>query len=362
MRYIPFIFIFLCCSCAEKKTATPQKPFTHVDIDIIHQDSTSIRAVSVSEKEVLFAGSNGVYGNFEINAKEGISDDGVYNSYFKVKNTGAIDFLDKKPAFRSIANTTDSFFMLSIEAPALLYHYSKKTNEIKLVYIEDVEGIFYDAMTFWNDQEGIAMGDPIGDCLSIIITRNGGDTWEKKACTHLPKITQGEAAFAASDTNIKTIGSHTWIVTGGIKSRVLYSPDKGNTWTVHTTPIVQGEETTGAYSMDFYNEYQGIIYGGDYTKPDLAVNNIAITSDGGKTWNTTSANGNQGYKSCVQYVPNSNGKELIALGFTGISYSQDGGDHWDEISSESFLSFRFLNDSIAYAGGRNKLARLRFRR
>lgn len=362
MRYLAYILVFLCFACAKKETAIPFKPFTHVDIDILYKDSTSIRAISVSENEVLFAGSNGAYGNFVINHEKGVNEDGVYNSYFKAKNTGAIDFLDNKPAFRSIANTTNAFFVLSIEDPALLYRYDKKTNEIKLVYIEQVEGIFYDAMTFWNDQEGIAMGDPIENCLSIIITRNGGDTWEKKSCANLPVIVQGEAAFAASDTNIKTIGDHTWIVTGGIKSRILYSPDKGNTWTIHNTPIVQGAETTGAYSMDFYNESLGIIYGGDYTKPDLAVNNIAVTSDGGKTWNTTSADENQGYKSCVQYVPNSNGKELVAIGFTGISYSQDGGDHWREISSESFLSFRFLNDSIAYAGGRNKLARLRFRR
>lgn len=362
MRTVIFILLIV-CFCCDKKGKTPIFfPISNVEIDVVYSDSTSIRAVEVSDKEVLFAGSHGKYGYFEINTSPISKDANVIPSYFSSKNSGVIDFLDTRPAFRSMANTTDAFFVLSIDTPALLYRVTKKTGKIDLVYIEQAEGVFYDAMTFWNDAEGIAMGDAVGDCLSIITTRDGGATWQKKECGEIPETVEGEAAFAASDTNIKVINNHTWIVTGGLKSRILYSPDKGNTWELFETPIVQGTETSGAYTMDFYDVNQGIIYGGDYTKPELATANIARTTDGGKTWKTTTNNENQGYKSCVQYIPNANGKELIALGFTGISYSQDGGDHWKEISKSSFLSFRFLNDSIAYAGGRNTLARLTFRR
>jgi photosystem II stability/assembly factor-like uncharacterized protein len=362
MRIVIFIFFIVCFSCAKKEETIVFTPISDVAIDVIYSDSTSIRAVEVSDKEVLFAGSKGMYGHFEINTDIIPENANVISSYFKSKNSGVIEFLDKKPAFRSLANTTDAFFILSIDNPALLYRIHKVTGKIDLVYIEQVEGVFYDAMTFWNDTEGIAMGDPVDGCLSIIITRDGGDTWEKKDCTSIPATATGEAAFAASDTNIKVVGDHAWIVTGGLKSRILYSADKGKTWALFDTPIHQGTETSGAYSMDFYDANQGIIYGGDYTKPELATSNIATTIDGGKTWQTTTGNANQGYKSCVQYIPNSNGKELIALGFTGISYSQDGGDYWKEISKESLLSFRFLNDSVAYAGGKNKLVRLTFRR
>ncbi len=62
--------------------------------------------------------------------------------------------------------------------------------------------MFYDALDFWNDLEGIAIGDPTEDCMSIIITRDGGNTWTKLLCENLPKVKEGEAAFAASDTNI----------------------------------------------------------------------------------------------------------------------------------------------------------------
>jgi hypothetical protein len=58
----------------------------------------------------------------------------------------------------------------------------------------------------------------------------------------LPRTANGEAAFAASNTNIVIKGNNTWIVSGGMKARVFYSADKGNTWEVYDTPIVQGKD------------------------------------------------------------------------------------------------------------------------
>lgn len=334
--------------------------FTKVQIDVLHSDSTSIRAVDVAHNGVMYAGSEGHYGYFALGKSVKTHKGDITPSIFTENGTGVVDYEGKKLAFRSIASTQKYFFILSIENPALLYRITKESGAVQFVYKEDHEKAFYDAMTFWNDDEGIAMGDPTENCLSIIITRDGGKSWTKIPCADLPEVFEGEAAFAASDTNIKTIGDNTWIASGGMKSRVFYSSDKGKTWTVYDTPIVQGAATRGAYSMDFYDTDRGIIYGGDYTEPATNQNNIVSTTDGGKTWNVIAAGNNQGYKSCVQYVPNSNGKELVALGFTGISYSKDAGASWKELSKESFLSFRFLNDSVAYAGGRNTFAKLTF--
>ena len=93
---------------------------------------------------------------------------------------------------------------------------------------------------------------------------------------------EGEAAFAASDTNIAIVGDQTWVATGGRSSRVLYSSDKGMTWDVFETPIVQGLETTGMYSIDFYDALNGFAIGGDYTKPKSQHSNKIRTKDGGK--------------------------------------------------------------------------------
>jgi photosystem II stability/assembly factor-like uncharacterized protein len=43
-------------------------------------------------------------------------------------------------------------------------------------------------MKFWNNKEGIAMGDPIADFLSIIVTRDGGNTWNKRRINCLERL------------------------------------------------------------------------------------------------------------------------------------------------------------------------------
>lgn len=368
MKTSLYILVFLCFACQHssqeknraKVTIETARSFTKVDIEVLLEKDISVRAIEVTDAAVLFAGDKGNYGFMPLNTgnwtlgydtKMVIERDSVLGTEKEVK---------KPTPFRSIASTKDYSFMLSIGSPGKLYRSNKKTKATEVVFEDSHPKAFYDSMDFWNDQEGIAMGDPTEDCLSVIVTRDGGASWQKISCEILPKVVDGEAAFAASDTNIKIMGDETWIVSGGKKSRVFYSPNKGREWTVVDTPIVQGKSTQGAYTMDFYDRSQGIIYGGDYTDPSMNINNVATTSDGGKTWNILGSGTNGGYKSCVQYVPNRGGKELIAIGFTGISYSKDAGAHWTELSKEPFLSFRFSSENVAYASGRNRIAKLTF--
>jgi photosystem II stability/assembly factor-like uncharacterized protein len=261
------------------------------------------------------------------------------------------------PEFRAVAHTSTDFFMLSVASPALLY----KTgyNGMVLVYKEEGKNVFYDAMTFWNDDEGIAIGDTVNGCLSIIITRDGGLSWHKVSCTDLPQGIEDEGAFAASNTNIKTIGDKVWI--GTTAANIYYSGDKGVTWKRTTTPIVKDQPTQGIYSIDFYDENLGIVMGGDYTEPNDKNANKAITKDGGRTWYLIADGQEPDYKSCVQFVPNSKGKGIVALGFTGISYSNNTGISWSKLSDESFYTIRFVNDTIAYAAGKNRIAKLTFK-
>lgn len=369
MKISLLILVFLCIGCQNNVTDKALKSeadvvarnFTKVDLKILLDDSISVRAIAVTEDAVLFAGDKGNYGSMSLENELWMRDSQSFDRMVKDSVGGTEKMVSTPMAFRSVASTKDFYFILSIGSPAQLFRINKATGAKKIVFTDTDPKAFYDSMEFWNEQEGIAMGDPIDDCLSVIVTRDGGSSWQKISCDVMPKVVEGEAAFAASDTNIKILGDDTWIVSGGKQSRVFYSPNKGMDWEVAFTPIIQGEPTQGAYSMDFYDSNHGIIYGGDYLKPAQNANNIAITSDGGKTWNQIGNGANDGYKSCVQYVPNSGGNELVAVGFTGISYSKDGGAHWTELSKESFLSFRFLNDTIAFAGGRNRITKLTFR-
>ncbi|NAS29974.1 oxidoreductase [Flavobacteriaceae bacterium R38] len=343
MKYLASIFFILILFSCHQKSPEPVN-FNEVEIAIILDDSISIRAIDVTEEgELWFAANNGAYGSYS--EEKGL-----------IKETIIYDTIT--PYFRAVSTNGKDAFALSIANPALLY---KLTPKPTLVYKEEHEKVFYDAMKFWNEKEGIAMGDPTDDCLSVIITRDGGNSWSKISCDKLPKVEEGEAAFAASNTNIEIVGDHTWIVSGGKRSRVFYSSDKGNSWEVYETPIVQGEGTQGIYSVDFYDENNGVVIGGDYTKPEINLANKAVTTDGGKTWNLMSDGSIPGYKSCIQYVPNSDRKKMVAIGFTGISVTNDGGNTWKELSKEGFYTLKFVNDSVAYAAGNRRIAKLIFR-
>ncbi|WP_424494220.1 WD40/YVTN/BNR-like repeat-containing protein [Salinimicrobium sp. GXAS 041] len=342
--FILIAILFAACNSEEKEQR--KKAFSEVEVEVVFEDSISIRAIDVIGHNVAFAGSNGMYG--------------LYNAAQHKTKVNKIQHDSIYPEFRAVASTSQDFFMLSVANPALLYK-TGDAGKMRLVYQEEDEKVFYDSMMFWNDTEGIAMGDPLDNCLSIIITRNGGKTWKKVSCDNLPETMEGEAAFAASNSNIAIKGDKTWIISGGKTSRVFFSPDKGKTWDVFDTPIVQGEATTGAYSLDFYDENTGIIFGGDYTKPEDNKANKAITKDGGKTWQLVSPGSGPGYKSSVRFVPNSKGEEIVAVGFTGIAYSSNRGKSWNDLSDEGFYTLRFLNDSTAYAAGKNRIARLSFK-
>ncbi|MGJ8659138.1 MAG: WD40/YVTN/BNR-like repeat-containing protein [Cellulophaga fucicola] len=341
MKKVVFVLCALALfACEDKKEV---KSFSAVTVKDIYTEKVSIRAIDVLDGSLGFAGSNGIFGSVDLKTDKVLTNVQKYDTIL--------------PEFRATAHTATDFFMLSVTNPALLYK-TGENGQMELVYTEKGEGVFYDAIKFWNNTEGIAVGDSVDGCLSVIITRDAGATWNKVACASLPEGIAGEGAFAASNTNIAIVGNKTWIAS--TKGRVYFSDDKGVTWKTYAVPMDGLGETHGIFSIDFYDENLGFAIGGDFTKPEKNKRNKAITLDGGKTWNLVADGKEPDYKSCVQFVPGRKGKELVAVGFTGISYSKDKGQTWKELSNESFYTIRFVNDTIAYAAGKDRIAKLVF--
>ena len=345
MKNIIVLFICILCFSCNTEKSKEKRNISKIEFKTILEDSTlSIRAIEILDIDNLaFAANNNTYALYN-----GSTDTWLIS---KIEQ----DSLDIE--FRAIANNSVDFFMISVGNPALLYK-TGDTGDMELVYREDHENVFYDAMKFWNDKEGIAIGDTTDDCLSIIITRDGGFTWNKLSCNDLPQGKENEGAFAASNTNIDIVGDNAWVAT--TTGRVYYSSDKGKTWEVTETPILKDKETEGIYSLDFYDDLNGFAIGGDYTKASDSSANKIRTLDGGKTWDLIAENEIPGYRSCVQYIPNGAGNELVAVGFKGIDYSNDSGETWKHLSDEGFYTIRFLNDSIAYAAGSGRISKLKF--
>jgi photosystem II stability/assembly factor-like uncharacterized protein len=347
-----FLFLSLIFSCKSKIPESQNQssePFVSVVVDTLFKDKVSIRAILVDKDKVWYAADKNRFGFYDLKTKK------KWESKIITKDTLQFEF-------RSIAQTSEAVFVLSVANPAVLYKISKKDLTTKLVYQENNEKVFYDSMQFWNNKEGIAIGDPTEDCFSIITTRDGGNSWNKISCENLPKLAEGEAFFAASNTNIIIKGAKTFIVSGGKKSRIFVSDDKGLSWKVYETPIVQGESMTGIFSADFYNEKTGFAVGGNYEKQSDNSANKAITIDGGKTWKLSGVNEAFGYASCIQFVPHKKGKELVTVGTSGIFYSSDQGRTWIKtLEDKDLYTLRFQNDSTAFAAGRNKIIRINFK-
>jgi photosystem II stability/assembly factor-like uncharacterized protein len=337
-------------NCAMKKNHSDEKKdsiIRSVSVDTILKDKISIRAILVDNNKIWYAADQGRLGFYDFGNR--------HLEKLSIKNHSQTEF-------RSIAQTSRNIFILNIGNPALLYRISKEKNQATLVYTETHEKVFYDSMQFWNDSEGIAVGDPVEHCLSIITTSDGGDTWQKIPCSNLPKVGDGEAAFAASNTNIVIKGSKTWIASGGKKSRVFYSPDKGKSWQVFETPIMQGLEMTGIFTADFYDERNGFVAGGNYEIPNMNFGNKAITNDGGKNWEPIAENEGFGYASCIQYIPKSNANQLVTVGASGLQYSADSGKTWIQLlDTKDLYTIRFISQNTAIAAGRNVILKIHFK-
>lgn len=345
--------LFLSSLCFVKaqnsnKNKITETGFRMVQIDTLFQDKISIRAIIADKSKIWYAADKNRFGFYDLKLNK-------KNEKIIVNDTLKIEF-------RSIAKTDSFVFFLSVANPALLYRIDKDMSNIKLVYQEHHEKVFYDSMQFWNNKEGIAIGDPIANKPCVLKTVDGGTTWNKIPDNRLPVFFDGEAHFAASNTNIIIRGNDTWIVSGGKKARVFYSSDKGNSWSIHESPISQGKQMTGIFAADFYDSKNGFAAGGNYEIPDQNFDNKAVTNDGGKTWNLIANNTGFGFASCVQYVPNSKGKGIVAVGASGLHYSSDGGVSWTQFSSDPALyTIRFVNGNTAIAAGKNKMVRIHFK-
>ena len=340
MRILVLLFLFVFVSC--------KSTFKVVERKDIVLDSISIRAIYPTIDGVWFGGTNSKAG---------------FISFQNDLDTKIVKLQKEKTDFRSIANNGMDILLINAGSPANMYKmntfgYSCTSN---LVFTESGEKVFYDSMFIdVKTGFGIIIGDPTEDCLSILLTEDHGKKWNKIACANLPRTVEGEAAFAASDTNVKIVNGVIFIISGGKKSRLFKSKDKGKTWEVYETPIIQGEAMTGAFSMDFSSKKKGIIVGGNYDKQKDNAANKAITKNGGKTWKLLAENESFGYASCVQFMPKSNGKVIYTCGTSGVYYSTNFGKEWTKILEDTdFYTLRFSSEKFIYLAGKNKITKIK---
>lgn len=214
---------------------------------------------------------------------------------------------------------------------------------------------FFNGMDFWDGQNGIVFGDPINHKMQLLRTDDGGLIWKNISEQLKQPMQVGEAGFAASGTSIKTAGNgKVWIATGGVVSNIYYSANYGKSWKVFKCPIIQGESSTGVFSIDFFDENNGVAVGGNYLNDKNNQNNVLLTSNGGKRWKK-SVEPVGGYRSGVVFVTKD---FLVATGTSGTDVSTDGGKRWKNISTLSCNAVKAADGLVILVGGKGEVYKL----
>lgn len=309
---------------------------------------TSLRGLCVVNDNVIWvSGSNGMVGRSTNAGKN-----------WKWMTVNGFE----KTEFRDIeAFDGNTALIMAVGEPAYILKTNDGGENWKVVYENRTKGMFLDAMDFANNQEGIVIGDPVDGKIFIARTNNSGNTWQEQIQDGLPAPDKGEAFFAASGSNVRLFkNGDFFIVSGGTRSR-LFTNKK-----VVYLPLVQGKESTGANSIDIFDDGKPdkpgnrmIVVGGDFAADSLTDKNCLYTTNGGRTWQVPES-GPHGYRSSVEYLSK---KDILACGLNGVDYSRDGGKNWKWISREGFHVCKIarIGTSVFLAGSNGKIARLTWR-
>lgn len=305
----------------------------------IFNDKISIRAIELYDNKIWYSGTDSKFG------------------YVDIKNPQdqkQIKLSENKLQFRTLAQDKTSFYAVNIESPAYFFKIDKKKLTSEIIYTDTTKTAFYDSFVIQSKNLGLAISDPTEDGFPNYFNFYNSRNYE---LSNHPKYQKGEAHFAASNSNISMYKDLVWISTGGTVSRIFKFGWKYPLfWEVFYTPFIQGK-SAGIYSIDFANEKFGIAVGGDYTKQEANIDNIATTQNGGESWNIQASGNNAGYTTCVKIKPGSKGKEIISVGDQHISYSSDFGKTWTKISDEKgFYVCRWIDQSTVVFAGKDKIS------
>lgn len=211
---------------------------------------------------------------------------------------------------------------------------------------------FYDCLEFRDADHGIVYGDAVDGELRILRTRDGGKTWEYTRSANVPSALPGEGGFAASGTCVALgPGGRAWVGTGAADTaRVLATLDGGRTWTAAPTPL-PGGEAAGIFTVAFRDSLHGAILGGDLARPEEHTDNVAVTTDGGRTWTPAGRPLLAGVVYGAAYVPGAPTPTLLAVGPGGADWSTDEGLTWSSADTASYWGLGVASSAAGWLVG-----------
>lgn len=315
--------------------------FSQDTADLSTKTTASFRSMSVVNDNVIWAGGSG---GTIVKSVNGAKEWEVFTIDVKLDFRGihAFDALNAVAMSAGEAQT----------GAAKIFKTADGGKTWNIVFETTETGVFLDCLKFKDKKTGYVLGDPIGGKPYVLKTSNGGKSWERINPEVFPDMIEGEASFAASNSNISV---HKKRVLFSTQSRVFISEDNGKSWQVSQTPVKQGS-TAGIFGLYFLDENRGFAVGGDYVDDKADYPNVAETSDGGETWDFTENAKPFGLKESVwQSAEN----EFFAVGTSGVSKSSDGGKTWQSVSNEPYHVIQCGETKCYAIGGKGRFTVLR---
>jgi photosystem II stability/assembly factor-like uncharacterized protein len=212
---------------------------------------------------------------------------------------------------------------------------------------------FYDCLAFYpGGRHGLAVSDPVDGKLRILATHDKGRTWEVLPNDGMPDSAD-EYGFAASGDCLVTAGKKAFLITGGSRSRVLRSDDRGLTWTATESgiPADPVNLAAGGFAGAFASPRHGIAVGGDFADPTDTADTTAYTRDG-RTWQLGGDLTHVGED--VAFVRRGH-RTAIAVGdyggSTGTSVTRDHGRTWERWSETGFHTVECVSNGVCWGAG-----------
>ncbi|WP_300666417.1 sialidase family protein [Fluviicola sp.] len=201
---------------------------------------------------------------------------------------------------------------------------------------------FIDDLVLKGKRNLVMLSDPLIE-TNLIVTRI--DVNKSTVYAYGPfKGVKGEAFYAASGTTSQLIGETYYFVSGGPNNATFYSGRIFGYEPLASSQLpLPKAEGAGPFSIFMLDEKNGVIVGGNYTKPNMSDSTAVYTTNGGLTWHLSEKQPN-GYRSCVTGDPTI----LFSCGTNGIDYSSDGGKTWSFFAAGNFCAL-LLEKNTLYA-------------
>jgi photosystem II stability/assembly factor-like uncharacterized protein len=191
---------------------------------------------------------------------------------------------------------------------------------------------FPDVIHFWNENEGVAIGDALPN-FEIYTTSNGGTQWNRVPDANMPNgNTEGTWN---SQGAYKVVGTSIFFITSS--ARIFKSVDKGKTWSVTNTPFHNSADST--ITFDFKDNTNGLV---SYCSNDGLHHKIYKTTNGGLTWDSISTSN---FYQRMKYIPAANAYFSMNIN-GGLSYSCDDGQTWTSVSYYNGIKLRTVDYSV----------------